>query len=122
MAIQVQVTNFSGEGGGIKLRAASNGKAYSFIVKPEGAYQFGSPSAGIIPYTRVSSSVVHTGYNVSNAITIIARGSTFYFYVNQQYLTSTSDSSQACGEIGLYALDWTSPASVSFSNAKVWKL
>jgi hypothetical protein len=122
MAIQVQITNFSGEGGGIKFRAASNGNAYSFIIKPEGAYQFGSPSAGIIPYTRTSLSAVHTGYNVSNVVTIIARGSNFYFYVNQQYLTSASDSSQACGKIGLYALDWTGSASVSFSNAKVWKL
>jgi hypothetical protein len=123
MAIQVQITNFSGQGGGIRFRATPDGsKVYGFIVKPEGAYQFGGPSGGIIPYTLASSSAIHTGYNVSNVITIIARGSNFYFYVNQQYLASASNSSLACGEIGLYVLDWTSSASVSFSSAKVWKL
>jgi hypothetical protein len=56
-------------------------------------------------------------------ITIIARGSNFYFYVNGQFLVSASDSSLTCGKIGLFAVDWTTgPGAASFSNIKIWKL
>jgi serine/threonine protein kinase len=120
MAVQVQTINFSGRGAGIRFRATPDGKNYGFMVKPEGAYQFVGPSGNIIPYTLTSSPAVHTGYNVSNVITVIARGSNFYFYVNQQFLVSARDSSLSCGEIGLYVLASSSSASASFSNAKVW--
>lgn len=123
MAFQVQITNFSGEGGGITYRASNNGtkrKGYTFTLKPEGAYDLLASGVNLIPYTRTSSPAVHTGYNVSNVVTVIARGSNFYFYVNQQFLVSASDSSLTCGKIALIVLDWTSLASASFSDVKVW--
>jgi hypothetical protein len=125
MAFQVQITDFSGEGGGIDFhssfsRTTSSYKAYTFMAKPEGAYDFLASGVDVIPYTLTSTPAFHTGYNVSNVITVIARGNNFYFYLNQQYLTSASDSSLTCGEIGLHVLDWTSSASASFRNAKVW--
>jgi serine/threonine protein kinase len=97
--------------------------AYGFLLRPNGAYNLlASGVTNVIPYTSSSLPAFHSGYNVSNVITIIARGSTFYFYVNQQFLTSASDSSLTCGKIGFFALDWTAPGAASFSNVKVWKL
>ncbi|GLV58962.1 hypothetical protein KDH_57900 [Dictyobacter sp. S3.2.2.5] len=125
MAFQVQITHLSGEGGGISFRNTTNGskhKGYTFMLKPSGAYDFSAAGATVIPYTLTTSSAFHPGYHVSNVITVIARGSNFYFYVNHHFLASAHNSTLACGKLGLIALDWSSLASASFSNAKVWTL
>jgi serine/threonine protein kinase len=124
MALQVQITDYSGEGGGIDFRSAPNNYAYGFHLRPNGAYSLlASGIVNVIPYTLSSLPAFHSGYNVSNVITIIARGSNFYFYVNGQFLISANDSSLTCGKIGLFAVDWTNgPGAASFSNIKVWKL
>jgi hypothetical protein len=118
MAFQVQITQSSGNGAGIRFRIVAN-KGYTFTIKPQGAYDL-YYSGAIIPYTPTSSPAFHTGYNVSNVLTVIARGSNFYFYINQQFLVSASNSLLTCGQIGFNVFNSTSAAAASFSNAKVW--
>ncbi|GCE05743.1 serine/threonine protein kinase [Dictyobacter aurantiacus] len=126
MAFQIQITHLSSEGGGIDFRAGSRGSkrwGYTFMLKPEGAYDLLASGVSVIPYTHVSSPAVHTGYHVSNTITVIARGSDFYFYANRHFLVSAHNSTLTCGKIGLIALEGSNtPAAASFSNARVWTL
>jgi hypothetical protein len=59
----------------------------------------------------------------SNLLTVIARGSTIYLYVNQQYLTSISDNTSSSGEIGVFGENTGGGhVDVAFSKIQVWKL
>jgi len=63
-----------------------------------------------------------TGLNKPNLITIIARGSDFYLYVNKQFITHAEDSTYSSGQVGLSAGDLTSPTDVVYNDAKIWIL
>lgn len=67
-------------------------------------------------------SAFKTGLNKPNLITIIARGSDFYLYVNKQFITHAADSTYSSGQVGLSAGDLTSPTDVAYNNAKIWIL
>lgn len=69
-----------------------------------------------------SASAIHTGLNTINLIALVARGSKFDLYVNEQLFSSVIDNSYTQGQIGLVAKETTSPTEVMFTNARVWEL
>jgi hypothetical protein len=67
------------------------------------------------------SRLINTGQQ-SNTITVIARGSNLYFYINQQYLDSTTDTNYLSGQVALFGESDTNSTDVAFSNLKIWTI
>ncbi len=68
------------------------------------------------------SSAINVGYGQSNDMTVIADKSSLYLYVNQQLVTAVTDTTLSAGQIGVAALDYSTPTEVEFSSVQVWKL
>ena len=125
--LQVQMNIVQGDRGGVIFRADSvNDKFYLFRIAQDGSYNLflyvnnnGSAARSLI---QGNSSLIHTGQNQQNAITVIARDASIYFYINQQYLASIGDNTYSSGEIGVFADDQKNPTDVAFTNLKVWAL
>lgn len=129
-AYQVKVTIIQGTLGGIAFRVdAINQKLYLFAISPDGLYALiyaGGSATGPANeklLASASSPAIVTGLNQQNTLTVIARGSSLYLYINAQYVTTLTDSASMIGAIGMLAGSSTGGASdVTFSDAKVWTL
>ena len=124
-AFQVQMNITSGDYGGLIFRANSSAfKFYSFRLGQDGSYSLfvstdSTHSTGLL---SGNSSLVNKGTGHANLVTVIARSSSLYFYINKQYIGSVSDNTFSAGQIGLFAEDNANPTDVAFSNLQVWKL
>jgi serine/threonine protein kinase len=124
---QVQMTIVQGHTGGLEFRCDPvTGDSYDFRISTDGIYIFEKlPSNGKGGYNHVTitsgaSAAIKQGLNQTNTLAVIARGSTFYFYVNGQYVTNASDSTYRTGNIGVYVDSDTGMVSAYFRNAQVW--
>jgi zinc-ribbon domain len=123
-AFQVQMTTLKGDGGGLVFRADdANSKFYLFRIQRDGTFSLmvTSDSKTNTPLIDDTNPAVKTG-NKTNLVTIIAKGSNIYLYVNKQFVGSTSDSSYSSGKVGVFADDTDAATDVAFSNANVWTL
>jgi len=124
-AFQVQMEIIRGDYGGMFFRANSSGTDYyTLTVYQSGRYSFDvyMNNNYLKTVSNASSPAFKTGLNQANLITVIARGSNFYLYMNGQFVTRVSDTSYSAGQIGLLAGDYTHPTEVAFSNLKIWSL
>jgi hypothetical protein len=129
-AVQVQMTIIQGDAAGLAFRADPvGGKSYLFAITPQNAYslsaiQNGTNSTSVQGkyLTAGNSQAINAGYNKSNQITIIARNSSIYLYINQQYLTTIDDATSSAGMVGAFVAAKSSPGDAAFSNLKIWKL
>ena len=129
-AYQAQATITQGDLSGLLFRFDTIGqRAYFFFISSDGIYALASGQGSRLSGSNfkilagASSTAINTGLNQSNLLTVIARGSTIYLYVNKQYLTSVSDSTSSFGMIGVAGENTTKgPVDVAFSNIQVWKL
>jgi hypothetical protein len=127
VAFQVQMTTLKGDLGGLMFRssvdASSNIQSYFFGLDSNGGYHlFTLQGAGLVLLGNGTSSAATTGFNKPNLLTVIARGTRFYLYVNKQFATSINDNSYVSGGVGLFALDLQNPTDIEFNNAQVWTL
>jgi hypothetical protein len=128
LAFQVQMTIAKGEFGGMVFRADhTQSKYYSFFIDRSGNYTLVTSvdNTGNNDYTlqKGTSSFIRTGLNQVNTLTIIARGSNIYLYINQQFITSASDTKYQAGQIGVFGGNVSqAPSDVVFSRVQVWKL
>ncbi|TME05404.1 MAG: serine/threonine protein kinase [Chloroflexi bacterium] len=130
-AYQVEVTIISGTTGGIWFRNASsaNYDAYYFYIHTDGRYDFlketlnAQQTYDATSLAGGTSPTIRRGLNQPNLVAAVARGSTFYFYVNKQYVTIATDNSYKSGAIGVSANSTdTSGSEASFRNLQVWQL
>ena len=129
-AYQVKMTIIKGDLGGVAFRVdAINRKLYFFTINPDGLYIVafiggGSTSSGNQKIlAAANSSAITTGLNQQNTLTVIARGSSIYIYINKQYVTTLTDSSSTIGAIGMLGGSSAGGTSdVVFSDAQVWTL
>lgn len=122
---QVQMAIFQGDYGGMFFRANSSGTDYyTLTVDQSGQYSLDvyKNNNYLKTVSNASSSAFKTGLNQSNLITVVARSSTFYLYMNGQFVARASDTNYNAGQIGLLAGDNTHPTEVAFSNLKVWQV
>jgi serine/threonine protein kinase len=118
-AFQVQMTILKGDAGGIVFRT------YYFVYFTSvGKYTISFDLSSGSQYTAGGSALsFKTGLDQSNLITLVAHSSTFYLYVNKQFVTKFRDSTYSAGFVGVDAQNDTSPSTeVAFSNAQVWKM
>ncbi len=123
-AFQIQMTIVNGDAGGLLFRANSSAtKFYAFQIASDGSYflilvQGPSQNTTLL----AGNSPVIKQHSGQNLVTVIARGSTIYLYVNKQYIGSATDSTYTSGQIGVFAVDHSNPTDVAYSNAQVWNL
>jgi len=128
LAYQVQMTIVKGEFGGMVFRAdGSQSKYYSFFIDRSGNYTLITSVDNTGHHDHVlhngTSAFIRTGLNQVNLLTVIARGSNIYLYINQHYITSASDTAYRAGQIGVFGGNASqAPADVVFSHAQVWKV
>ena len=122
--VQMTITNGNHAQGGILFRADSKtGQYYLFRIGIDGSYalelynksQFTTLSSGF-------SSQITIGLNQSNQLDVLANNSTLYLYVNQGFVASVTDSTLSSGQIGVVAIDDSTPIVAQFTNAQVWKV
>ncbi len=129
-AFQVQVTVIKGIGGGLGFRLDGvRQRGYVFAISISGFYALALLESNSAAYSQgrtLSSSpdpAIKIGLNQSNLLTVIARGSDIYLYINKQFVTSVYDNASSSGQIGLFTgIITASSAEVAFSNAQVWQL
>src|SRR5260370_22522911 len=120
------MTIIQGDQGGIIFRAneASN-KFYLFNIGVDGTYNLylyvNNQAAHAQTLLNGSSNLIKL-VGQSNEITLVARGSSLSFYVNQQYLDGITDPTYSTGMIGVFGESKTQATEVAFSNIKVWTL
>jgi len=126
--LQVQMTITKGDAGGMVFRfpaaAGANSSslnAYMFIVNVLGESSLVRIHDG--EYTSLAtktSSALGKGVNLTIVMTVIARGSVFFLYVNRQFITTVKDTTYQVGLIGLVSLSFEDPTEVTFHNAQIW--
>lgn len=128
-AFQVQMTIVKGDAGGLVFRLSSANAqsqsfdAYVFTVAVIGTYSIATTTSQInAPSTSGASAAIAKGVGHANLLTVIARGSSFYLYVNKKYVANFDDNRYSAGSIGLFALNLYDPSEVMFANAQVWSL
>jgi hypothetical protein len=135
-AQNLQFTNFTyevemniskGDAGGIVFRADStNTKFYYFRFDQSGIFSL----LLYVDGTGATSRLLKSGFspaiafspNATNSVAVVARNETISLYLNQQFLTSVTDSTYTRGQIGVTAEDSSNATEVIFTHAKVWKL
>ncbi len=128
-------------GGGIIFRGNSTtNKYYYFEVYNSGKYSLQVCNAGDCTlqlagykFDNRALSAFHPGLNVTNTLAVVAVGSKFDLYVNNQLVKEVIDTNNtySAGMIGVLATGGnnnnlrtaatSTPGQVLFSNAKVWK-
>lgn len=128
LAYQVQMTIVKGEFGGMVFRAdGSQTKYYSFFIDRYGTYTLitSVDNTGTHDHMlpKATSAFIRTGLNQANLLTVIARGSNIYLYINRHYITRASDTTYRAGQIGVFGGNYNqTPADVVFSHAQVWNV
>jgi hypothetical protein len=57
-----------------------------------------------------------------NVIAVVANGSSFDLYINNQHINRASDSAYSQGKIGLFADDYNNATTVTYQDARVWTI
>ena len=128
-AYQARTTIIQGDASGLIFRADPlSSSLYYFMIEHYGYYILESVQRDNLPQGNVkvlvgaTSAAINTGLNQPNLLTVIARSSTIYLYVNQQYLSSIVDSTSSSGAIGVFGENTKNgPVDVAFSEIQVWK-
>jgi hypothetical protein len=124
-AIELTMKVIRGDAGGILFRVenTSPNQYYDFYVGQDGTYGLevvnGSHTSSL---RQATSAAIKRGLNRENLMGIVAQGTTIMLYVNHQLLSTLTDRTYNHGQIGVYAVVYSHPTEVVFSNARVWKL
>ncbi len=128
-AYQAQMTIIQGDYGGIIFRADSaNSKYYYFRIGKDGAYDLTVSHDTTFAHDQLlksgnAPSIIKTGLNQANLVSVVAQGSNLYLYVNQKYLAQVNDNTYKSGQIGVFGGDFASKsADVAFTHAQVWTI
>ena len=124
-AFQTQMTIIRGDEGGVIFRANNaNSNFYYFRVGHDGYYALFLSKSNNLNTTLAEdiSSAIKTAPGQTNLLTVIARGSKVYFFINKQFVASISDNTFSHGAIGVVAGDLSHPTEVAFTHAEVWQL
>jgi hypothetical protein len=121
-----EMTIVSGYSGGILFRANKGSSTfYYFRIGQDGSYDVRNYINPLIGNSSLLisgfSPSITTGYNQSNLVAVVARGSYLSFYNNHQLIANVNDpTTYTHGQIGVVAYDQGSPATVIYRNVRVW--
>jgi serine/threonine protein kinase len=109
---RMTITSAASDGGGLIFRGR-----YRFRVG-NGTYDL----AGTAQTVSGNDPALNASTGQSMVLTVIAKGSDIYLYVNGSLLTHVTDSSSSLGALGMMAVDFSNPTTAVFTDVKVWKL
>lgn len=124
-ALEIQMTIEKGDEGGVIFRSNNHDKNfYSFRLKRDGIYGLilSKNDGQTTPLIYDKSDFIRTGTGQTNLLTVIARNSNIYLYINKHYVGSASDSTYRSGAIGVMAVDRKNGTDIAFNNLRIWKL
>lgn len=136
-ALQIQVTIIKGDWAALDFRDGFNPPypGYFFYIASDGTYSlFRADIHNTLTQTFSDQALINfrhspaikTGANQTNLLTIIARGSAIYLYINKQFVAHTVDSASTSGFIGVVGVttsrDTHAPVDVAFRNLQIWNL
>jgi eukaryotic-like serine/threonine-protein kinase len=122
-AYEIQMTIVKGDRGGIIFRAnKDNGAFYYFHISVNGSYALDIYNNNFFMQTIATgtNSIIKTGLNQANLITVVAIDNSLNLYVNMRKVASVSDTTYSSGQIGVVAENTGDPTDVAFSATKVW--
>lgn len=129
LAFEAQVTIMKGTTGGLMFRVpqstATSGvlQGYFFTIETSGGYNFAVYQNGQgISLTHGFNQAVRAGKNSPNVLSVLARGSNIYLYINHQYVDSVSNATFTSGLIGVFCWSSFEDGDVAFNNVRVWSL
>jgi eukaryotic-like serine/threonine-protein kinase len=132
LALSVNVKLLSGHSGGVYFRLGTNlignYDGYLFEIDSQGNYkisrQQGTNITALPDHDWKPSPALHTGYNQTNLLQLIARGDTLQFYANGSFLTKAQNSFYEQGTIGFLASTTSggNDAEVVYSGLKIYAL
>ena len=134
-AFQAEMTLISGDGGGIVFRSGVEvADGYRFFVGRDYIALFCEKDRLLykpikihpLKYDfsdadRCSPSPVNI-LNYTNLVTVVAKGSDIFLYLNGQSVAYKQDNTAKSGKIGLMAISYTQDTHVQFRNVQVWDL
>lgn len=125
-AVQVQITILQGSQSfvGLFFRADSQvTRTYRFYIDFYGDTVFATEQRGEPVGTNLAVFQPGLQTQKSLTLTVIARDTFFFLYLDQQYLRTVTDASYISGELGFFVSRGDGQATdVAFSQAKVWTL
>ena len=135
---QAQVTILEGKSGGLIFRNEliphPDGGIYYFSVTIDGKFSLSVrhisyinqqfTSSGLKILLQQSSTAIKTGFNQTNLLTVIARGSSIFLYINKHFVGNVQDSTWLSGTVGLFSQGESINQSldVAFKNMQIWIL
>lgn len=124
LAFEVKMAILAGNYGGIYIRRDNTAHTdYEFAVDSNGFYILSVRTGRNQIQTLKSGPATsfHKGYNQSNVLAVVARGSNIDLYVNQQPLVTVQNTSPTHGSVGVLAQEQNMSTQVSFNDASVWQ-
>lgn len=123
---EVKMTVDQGDCGGLLLRESTDdSKFYFFNVCRDGTYNLykyvSNSDSDSTMFKSASSSAIKLGSQL-NTIAVVANGSHFDLYVNEQKIVSISDGSYSQGTIGLVAADSSQATTVTYQDVRIWTI
>ena len=127
LAFQAQIKIIKGQIGGLAFRVGTTNSAndsyYLCLISTNGYYAFNvvnSQQAKILADEK--NTAIITGQNQSNLVTVVARNSNIYLYINNHFVKIVTDATYTSGQIAFMAASNIGSFDVAFNNVKVWKL
>jgi hypothetical protein len=122
LAFEVKLTITQGDQAAVIVRLnQTNANGYYFYITTGGTYSLCSNTC-TKPLMSGSINAINKGLNQTNLVALVANGSSISAYVNNQYITSATDTTNTQGQIGIEAFSSSGPGDVVASDARVWKL
>jgi hypothetical protein len=125
LAFEIQMTIIKGDEGGIIFRSDDKGqKFYSYRIQNNGTYKLMLTKNNSRTRSLVfdKSNLIKTGNGQTNTLTVIARDTIIYLYINKHYVGCASDGALVSGSIGVIAVNRKHPTNIAFNNLRIWKL
>lgn len=135
-AYQAEVTILKGTNAGLTFRHElipnPRGGIYHFMITAQGNFELNARDITFVNKRLSSneerkliptrhSSAIKTGLGQTNLLTVIARGSDIYLYINKQFVGYVKDSTSRAGTIGTFSSN-VNGVDVAFRNVQIWIL
>ena len=134
-AFQTEMTLISGDGGGMVFRSGVEvAGGYRFFVGRDYVALFCEKERLLYEPIKIhplKQDFADAGWcspspvdilNYTNLLTVVARGSDIFLYINGQSVAYVQDNTAKSGKIGLMAISYTQDTHVQFRNVQVWDL
>lgn len=131
IAFQAQMRIVSGDGGGLVFRVtpSADGSAdgfYLFQVNLQGNYEIYMHQAKVTEQVSLLAAGITQAMDKqpgqANTLTVIAKGTLFNLYINQQFVVQFQNGTLTGAMIGVAAVDVTHAANVLYTGMKLWDL